>query len=262
MKNQPSLRGLVAKHAAHLMVYTARGAARHAKMLGIPVTGNPATEQNQYLIEVRQGGTPDQQGTWIHPQVAVNFGQWCSPGMAVKVSEWVVDIFTHGYATINRQPMVPIDLSNPDQLLQLLTSYAIDKKALMAKVDAQAPVVEAFEGITVMVIPLLSTGFPASFLCCPPQSRPMPSTTAAGPLVTGVTRVTRWDPSTRLVSVPISRKHSVSNLLRGKVETVLLILRPSQMGLDRRRMPARSRAASWCPGAGEGMVLRGVARWQ
>ena len=40
-----------------------------------------------------------------------------------------------------------IDLSNPDQLLQLLTSYALDKKALMAKVEAQEPTVTAYNRI-------------------------------------------------------------------------------------------------------------------
>ncbi len=40
---------------------------------------------------------------------------------------------------------VAIDLSNPDQLLQLLTSYAIDKKALMAKVEADKPKVDGFD---------------------------------------------------------------------------------------------------------------------
>ena len=43
---------------------------------------------------------------------------------------------------------VAIDLSNPDQLLQLLTSYALDKKALMAKVEAQEPTVTAFNRIS------------------------------------------------------------------------------------------------------------------
>jgi phage antirepressor YoqD-like protein len=45
-------------------------------------------------------------------------------------------------------PTVPqIDLSNPDQLIQLLTSYALDKKALMAKVEEQAPTVAAYDRI-------------------------------------------------------------------------------------------------------------------
>lgn len=43
------------------------------------------------LICTIQGGNPQQQGTWIHPKVAINLGQWLSPKFAVKVSEWVLD---------------------------------------------------------------------------------------------------------------------------------------------------------------------------
>ena len=32
-----------------------------------------------------------EQGTWVHPRVAVNLGQWLSPQFAVKVTEWVFD---------------------------------------------------------------------------------------------------------------------------------------------------------------------------
>jgi hypothetical protein len=38
-----------------------------------------------------QGGEPELQGTWIHPQVAINLGQWLSPKFAVKVSKWIFD---------------------------------------------------------------------------------------------------------------------------------------------------------------------------
>ena len=32
-----------------------------------------------------------QQGTWVHPRVAINLGQWISPAFDVKVSGWVTD---------------------------------------------------------------------------------------------------------------------------------------------------------------------------
>lgn len=48
-------------------------------------TGIPVSE----LIQTLRGGNPDQQGTWVHPDVAVNLGQWCSPKFAVAVSQWV-----------------------------------------------------------------------------------------------------------------------------------------------------------------------------
>ncbi len=51
------------------------------------VVGIPTTE----LIQSFSGGNPSLQGTWVHPQVAINLAQWVSPAFAVKVSEWVVE---------------------------------------------------------------------------------------------------------------------------------------------------------------------------
>ena len=49
------------------------------------VLGIPRTE----LIQTIQGGEPYSQGTWIHPDIAVNLGQWLSPKFAVWVSKWI-----------------------------------------------------------------------------------------------------------------------------------------------------------------------------
>ncbi len=49
------------------------------------VAGIPVTD----LVEIRQGGDPIHQGTWVHPDVAINLGQWLSPKFAVQVSQWV-----------------------------------------------------------------------------------------------------------------------------------------------------------------------------
>ena len=53
-----------------------------SSVIGIPITA---------LVCTIQGGNPQQQGTWIHPKIAINLGQWLSPKFAVKVSEWVLD---------------------------------------------------------------------------------------------------------------------------------------------------------------------------
>ena len=51
--------------------------------MGIPIAG---------LVQVRVGGNDKVgQGTWVHPQVAINLGQWLSPRFAVQVSKWVFD---------------------------------------------------------------------------------------------------------------------------------------------------------------------------
>jgi hypothetical protein len=47
----------------------------------------PTTE----LVQSVSGGTPEHQGTWVHPQVAIHLAQWLSPEFAVKVSQWVYD---------------------------------------------------------------------------------------------------------------------------------------------------------------------------
>ena len=51
--------------------------------IGIPISN---------LVQVIRGrGDKVNQGTWVHPQVAINLGQWLSPSFAVKVSQWVFD---------------------------------------------------------------------------------------------------------------------------------------------------------------------------
>ena len=51
--------------------------------MGIPISN---------LVQVIRGrGDTIQQGTWVHPQVAINLGQWLSPTFAVQVSKWVFD---------------------------------------------------------------------------------------------------------------------------------------------------------------------------
>lgn len=53
-------------------------------------TGIPVAE----LIQTLMGGHPETQGTWVHPDVAINLGQWCSPKFAVAVSQWVREWMT------------------------------------------------------------------------------------------------------------------------------------------------------------------------
>ncbi|MFY0735638.1 KilA-N domain-containing protein [Aurantimonas sp. NFXS3] len=50
-------------------------------------TGIPAST----LVQSIKGGDVRIQGTWVHPQVAINLAQWLSGEFAVKVSQWVYD---------------------------------------------------------------------------------------------------------------------------------------------------------------------------
>lgn len=42
------------------------------------------------LVQIIKGGAGEQ-GTWVHPQVAIHLAQWLSPEFAVTVTKWVFD---------------------------------------------------------------------------------------------------------------------------------------------------------------------------
>lgn len=63
-------------------VTTKKFFAALAADIGIPIS---------ILVQSIKGGHPDQQGTYVHPQVALHLAQWLSPEFAVKVTEWLYD---------------------------------------------------------------------------------------------------------------------------------------------------------------------------
>lgn len=80
-----------------------------------PVTGKTVTEQNQLVILI-QGGTPEEQGTWIHPKLAIDFARWLSPRFAVWCDvqiEKILGIDSKYYEStisINQQPIQNIGI--------------------------------------------------------------------------------------------------------------------------------------------------------
>jgi hypothetical protein len=63
--------------------------------IGIPISA---------LVQASKGGNPRLQGTWVHPQVAINLGQWASPKFAVLVSKWVLEWMNGGGASNYEMP--------------------------------------------------------------------------------------------------------------------------------------------------------------
>ncbi len=55
------------------------------------------------LIVVRQGGTPEEQGTWIHKSLIILFARWLSPEFAVWCDLQIEDILKSG--TTSTQPL-------------------------------------------------------------------------------------------------------------------------------------------------------------
>lgn len=58
------------------------------------------------LVQIVKGGEPHLQGTWVHPQVAINLAQWLSPKFAVQVSKWVYE-WMSGKGEPKPEPTLP-----------------------------------------------------------------------------------------------------------------------------------------------------------
>jgi hypothetical protein len=55
--------------------------------------GIPASQ----LIDVKKGNSNEIiQGSWIHPDLAIQLAQWLSPKFAIQVSRWIRQLFTNG----------------------------------------------------------------------------------------------------------------------------------------------------------------------
>ena len=75
----------------------------------LEVLSNAVGITTAFLIQY-QTGYGSTQGTWVHPQVAINIAQWISPQFDVKVSSWVYEIMMTG----------KIDITNTKSYKELL----------------------------------------------------------------------------------------------------------------------------------------------
>lgn len=86
------------------------------------VIGIPITE----LVQVIQGGSPENQGTWGHPKVAIRFAQWCSDEFAIQVDTWVDELLNTGTVTIALSDIEEKDpLTEIDVITRLTTSVLL-----------------------------------------------------------------------------------------------------------------------------------------
>ncbi len=53
------------------------------------------------LVQVRQGGNPQLQGTWMHEDVALEFARWLSPAFAIWTNDRIKELLTRGVATVS-----------------------------------------------------------------------------------------------------------------------------------------------------------------
>lgn len=65
-----------------------------------PETGNPVSEENQLVI-VKKGGQPEEQGTWLHPKLTIDFARWLSAKFAVWCDAQIEKILHPTYAQLD-----------------------------------------------------------------------------------------------------------------------------------------------------------------
>ena len=62
-------------------------------------TGIPVSQ----IIDSKKGNSNDfQQGTWIHPDLAIQLAQWISPSFALQVSKWIRTLLNNGHVSIDK----------------------------------------------------------------------------------------------------------------------------------------------------------------
>lgn len=68
----------------------------------ISVLASDAGIPASLLIDSKKGNSNNfEQGTWIHPDLAIQLAQWISPLFAIQVSQWIRKLFTDGKVEIN-----------------------------------------------------------------------------------------------------------------------------------------------------------------
>jgi hypothetical protein len=84
---------------------------------GIPVS---------LLVDIKKGNSSEfNQGTWIHPELAIQLAQWLSPKFAIQVSKWIINLFTNGKVEITTKLLTENKLK--DQRIKLLEDTYVKK---------------------------------------------------------------------------------------------------------------------------------------
>lgn len=73
------------------------------------------------LVKVAQGG--NNQGTWMHEDVALEFSRWLSPAIAIWCNDRIKELLRHGATAIN-----PESLLDPDYVIRVMTALKAERE--------------------------------------------------------------------------------------------------------------------------------------
>lgn len=81
----------------------------------------PISQYNVKSVQITKGNSSKfKQGSWIHPDLAIQLAQWISPRFALKVSRWVRELALTGSVTVGQE-------KTNNQLLMLQTQLLKEK---------------------------------------------------------------------------------------------------------------------------------------
>jgi len=89
-------------------------------------TGIPVSQ----LIDIKKGNSNEfNQGSWIHPDLAIQLAQWISPKFSLQVSKWIRTLLTNGNVSINvKLTEAHKEINLKDYKIQLLKDSFIKKQ--------------------------------------------------------------------------------------------------------------------------------------
>ena len=78
------------------------------------------------LVDVKKGNSSEfKQGSWIHPDLAIQLAQWISPKFALQVSKWIRLLLTNGSVNIKEYEK---ELKLKDQKIKLLEDAFVKRQ--------------------------------------------------------------------------------------------------------------------------------------
>lgn len=101
------------------------------------------------LIIVVKGGTPgiNQQGTWMHEDVALEFSRWLSPAFSIWCNDRIKELLKHGItATHNTIESIIDDPDTAIKLLNQIKKEREEKARLYADLENKEKTIEIQEG--------------------------------------------------------------------------------------------------------------------
>ena len=83
------------------------------------------------LVEVNRGQSSKfKQGSWIHPDLAIQLAQWINPTFALQVSKWIRTLFNDGSVKVDLKALKDrdIEIKMKDHRIKLLEDKCLSNK--------------------------------------------------------------------------------------------------------------------------------------